>query len=163
MRSASSPGSPRPCPPPQSSPTSLSRDASRCSGLSDMRNCRVVSAMGWGPGRSGAYWTLRITKRTEFLGGEDGERRTQASSCLQAALPAGCPLSWPVSDVKSLFSSGLLGREKDVVGGPGWMPSSPGLQGDSPTAVPGCLRGPTSWQGWAPCRQRSGGCLYPNP
>lgn len=36
-------------------PTSLSREASRCKGLSDIRNCLVVSAVGWGPGLSGAY------------------------------------------------------------------------------------------------------------
>lgn len=58
--------------------------------------------MGWGPGRSGAYWTLRITRRTEFLGG-DRERRTRASRCLRAALPAGCPLSWPILGQIALF------------------------------------------------------------
>lgn len=36
-----------PCPPTKSEPpTSLSREASRCRGLSDMRNCLVVSAVG---------------------------------------------------------------------------------------------------------------------
>lgn len=93
-----------PVSPPQSSPTSLSRDASRCSGLSDMRNCRVVSAMGWGPGRSGAYWTLRITRRTEFLGGEEnpaflarfGSNLSFLLVCyikrrMAWEVPAGCP------------------------------------------------------------------------
>lgn len=49
--------------------TSLSSEASRCKERSDMRKWRVVSALGWGPGCSGAYCTFRITSRTEFLGG----------------------------------------------------------------------------------------------
>ena len=58
----------RPPPPAKPEPpTSLSREASRCKGLSDMRNCLVVSAVGWGPGLSGAYCTFLMTRRTEFL------------------------------------------------------------------------------------------------
>lgn len=121
MRSPSSMGTPRRCPPPRSSPTSLSRDASRCSGLSDMRNCRVVSAMGWGPGRSGAYWTFRITKRTEFLGGRWQEENPGLR----------LPSFLVHFGVKSLFSSGLLGQQ-DSVGGASWMPHSPGLEGAAP-------------------------------
>ena len=47
--------------------TSLSREASRCRDLSDIRKLRVVSTIGWGPGFSGAYWTFLMTRRTEFL------------------------------------------------------------------------------------------------
>lgn len=54
--------------------TSLSSDASRCNDRSDIRKCRVVSAVGCGPGFSGAYWTFRMTKRTEFLSEEEPER-----------------------------------------------------------------------------------------
>lgn len=48
-------------------PTCFSNLASICSGLSDMRKSRVVSTQGAGPSFSGAYWTLRIIKRTELL------------------------------------------------------------------------------------------------
>lgn len=47
--------------------TSLSREASRWRERSDIRKLRVVSTIGCGPGFSGAYCTLRITSRTEFL------------------------------------------------------------------------------------------------
>lgn len=47
--------------------TSLSREASRCRGLSDSRKLRLVSTIGCGPGFSGAYWTFRINRCTEFL------------------------------------------------------------------------------------------------
>lgn len=50
--------------------TSLSREASRCRGLSDIMNCRVVSDLGAGPVFMGANWILRMTRRTEFLWGE---------------------------------------------------------------------------------------------
>lgn len=50
--------------------TSLSREASRCRGLSDIMNCRVVSALGAGPVFMGANWILRMIRRTEFLRGE---------------------------------------------------------------------------------------------
>lgn len=51
-------------------PTSLSREASRCRGLSDIMNCRVVSDFGAGPVFMGANWILRMTRRTEFLQGK---------------------------------------------------------------------------------------------
>lgn len=47
--------------------TSLSSEASRWRERSDIRKLRVVSTIGWGPGFSGAYWTFRMTNRTEFL------------------------------------------------------------------------------------------------
>lgn len=50
--------------------TSLSREASRCRGLSDIMNCRVVSDFGAGPVTRGANWILRMMRRTEFLRGE---------------------------------------------------------------------------------------------
>lgn len=53
--------------------TSLLREAFRCNGLLDMKNCQVVSAQGWGPGFSGAYCTLRISRRAEFLGSSRGQ------------------------------------------------------------------------------------------
>ena len=54
--------------------TSLLRQAFKCNGLLDMKNCQVVSAQGWGPGFSGAYCTLRISRRAEFLGSSRGQR-----------------------------------------------------------------------------------------
>lgn len=53
--------------------TSLLRQAFKCNGLLDMKNCQVVSAQGWGPGFSGAYCTLRISRRAEFLGSSRGQ------------------------------------------------------------------------------------------
>lgn len=53
--------------------TSLLRQAFKCNGFLDMKNCQVVSAQGWGPGCSGAYCTLRISRRAEFLGSSRGE------------------------------------------------------------------------------------------
>lgn len=63
--------------------TSLLRQAFKCNGLVDMKNCQVVSAQGWGPGFSGAYCTLRISRRAEFLGSSRG--RHGGTSCLAEA------------------------------------------------------------------------------
>lgn len=63
------------CPQPQGKHplTSLLRQAFRCRGLLDMKNCQVVSAQGLGPGFSGANCTLRISRRAEFLGKSRGQ------------------------------------------------------------------------------------------
>lgn len=74
------------CPQPKGkcSLTSLLRQAFRCRGLLDMKNCQVVSAQGWGPGFSGAYCTLRISRRAEFLGSSRGQQDnvTDDTQCL---------------------------------------------------------------------------------
>lgn len=38
-----------------------------------MKNCHVLSAQGWGPGFSGAYCTLRISRRAESLESSRGQ------------------------------------------------------------------------------------------
>lgn len=63
--------------------TSLLRQAFRCNGLLDMKNCHVVSAQGWGPGSSGANCTLRINSRAEFLG--SSRRYQDGTLCLAEA------------------------------------------------------------------------------
>lgn len=81
--------------------------------------------MGWGPGLSGAYWTLRITRRTEFLG--EDKRRTQAAHRLPSFLthsgsnPSFLLACWVRMMLWKLLSGCL-----------------PELQGESHTARPGC-------------------------
>lgn len=53
--------------------TSLLRQAFRCRGLLDMKNCQVLSEQGLGPGFSGAYCTFRTSRRAEFLGSSRGQ------------------------------------------------------------------------------------------
>lgn len=112
--------------------------------MSDMRNCRVVSAMGWGPGLSGAYWTLRITRRTEFLE-EDSERRTQAAHRLHSFL------AHSGSNPSFLLVCWVRRMPWKVLSG-----CPPGLQVGSPVAGPGC---PRQLLG----SLHSGGYLHPSP
>lgn len=93
--------------------TSLLRQAFKCSGFLDMKNCQVVSALGWGPGLSGAYCTLRIGRRAEFLGSSTG----QHGGALCLAEPEFCIHMW-LHPRRPLISGAKLSKQPRCVTGP---------------------------------------------
>lgn len=105
------------CPQPQGKHplTSLLRQAFMCRGLLDMKNCQVVSAQGWGPGLSGAYCTLRISRRAEFLGSSRGHHGD--NQCLAEA---------------AALHSHVLTPRKSLTRGQSWT-NNPGAPMDHPS------------------------------
>lgn len=86
--------------------TSLSREASRCRGLSDIMNWRVVSDLGAGPVFMGANWILRMMRRTEFL---RGEKQSPTPS------PSRDMLTWPLrGTLHCLWGTSQCHRPKDM-------------------------------------------------
>lgn len=74
--------------------TSLSSDTSKWRDLSDIRKLRLVSAIGCGPGFSGAYWTFLITRFTEFLHTQTHTQNVQTCNILYSALKKVLPSSF---------------------------------------------------------------------
>ena len=69
-------------------PTSLSRLALTCSGLSDITNSLVVSTEGASPSPSGAYWTFLSIRFTELL--LDKAEKTCGNNNLQSLCETYC-------------------------------------------------------------------------